>query len=351
VIRRLVALTLLTAGLTVAASAGPAEAAGTCTRSGSTVRIVAMPSTVTIGRAGRDLIVRGISGGPRCGGSTVDNTDRVVVTGSAAATVHLVVRQDLGGFAPGARPEAGSASEIEFVLDHGGPVVVETVGGPGQFVATGQGIRLNRDADVDVTGGPWPRLTLEGGNGRDTLRGRPLQIGTPYPGPMVIRGNGGDDIIAGGRADDVLAGGRGSDRLRDGAGDDVLWGGAGDDSLLSQTGQDALHGGAGADGATFCCGAGLVVDLAAGTATGLGSTDSLDGIENLYGTDQGDTFLGDDAANELDGGFGDDTIDGRGGGDDLVGSTGDDALDGGADTDTCDAGSDSGDTEVNCELP
>ena len=73
------------------------------------------------------------------------------------------------------------------------------------------------------------------------------------------------------------------------------------------------------------------VDAASGVradlTTGTGRFDDAEGdtffqIENLYGSDHDDVFIGDSSANMLLGGFGDDIIEGRGGADQLFGGLG-----------------------------
>jgi Ca2+-binding RTX toxin-like protein len=56
----------------------------------------------------------------------------------------------------------------------------------------------------------------------------------------------------------------------------------------------------------------------------------LTGIERIDGTERGDTFKGNAAANYFSGGFGADTLDGRDGNDVLQGDQGADILTGGA---------------------
>ncbi|WP_235013347.1 hypothetical protein [Spiribacter sp. SSL99] len=64
------------------------------------------------------------------------------------------------------------------------------------------------------------------------------------------------------------------------------------------------------------------------------STSGVSDIENVTGTEFGDTITGDEQVNVLSGGGGDDTIGGGGGGDTIDGGEGDDALAGGAGNDT-----------------
>lgn len=73
-------------------------------------------------------------------------------------------------------------------------------------------------------------LTLNGGNGKDTLIG-----------------NDGDDNLNGGNGQDVLVGNGGNDTLLGGNGVDLLSGGAGNDLLNGGAGNDLLNGGAGKD--------------------------------------------------------------------------------------------------------
>ncbi|OKH52150.1 hypothetical protein NIES2101_16075 [Calothrix sp. HK-06] len=73
-------------------------------------------------------------------------------------------------------------------------------------------------------------LTLNGGNGQDTLNGK-----------------GGNDTIDGGNGNDILYGNRGNDTLLGANGDDILWGGAGVDLLNGANGNDTLIGGLGND--------------------------------------------------------------------------------------------------------
>ncbi len=72
--------------------------------------------------------------------------------------------------------------------------------------------------------------------------------------------------------------------------------------------------------------AGVTVDLAAGTASGLAGATAF---ENVYGGNGGDTLSGNAAANLLSGGAGNDILTGRGGDDSIYGGDGSDTLAGG----------------------
>ena len=64
------------------------------------------------------------------------------------------------------------------------------------------------------------------------------------------------------------------------------------------------------------------------------TTDTLNGIENLTGTNYDDTLTGDNSDNVLTGGLGNDTLVGNDGNDMLIGGDGNDVLTGGNGTDT-----------------
>jgi Ca2+-binding RTX toxin-like protein len=122
-------------------------------------------------------------------------------------------------------------------------------------------------------------------------------------------------------------------------GDDVICGLGGNDSLISSPGDDTYVGGDGVDGILFAytnVPTGVKADLLTGIATGHG-TDTIDGVENLFGTPFRDTLRGDDESyvdengtvwgNLLVGYDKGDLVAGRGGGyDRLDGGRGNDTL-------------------------
>lgn len=173
--------------------------------------------------------------------------------------------------------------------------------------------------------------TINGTAGNDTILGR--------GGDDVINGQAGADYLDGGADDDTISGSDGDDMLIGGNGSDTLSGGENNDTLAGGSGDDALIGGNGADTAVFS--SAVVVNLAAGTATGEG-TDTLITIERVTGSDFDDVLTGNTAANVLSGGLGADQLNGGDGNDQLFGGAGDDVLNGGAGGDTLmgDAGHD-----------
>jgi Ca2+-binding RTX toxin-like protein len=99
-----------------------------------------------------------------------------------------------------------------------------------------------------------------------------------------------------------------------------------------------LHGNGGTDELDYSGldnGSGVMVDLAAGTATGLAL---VTGFENVTGTKSGDLIRSDGGANVLDGGYGHDMMFGRDGADALYGRAGRDILFGGAGADVLSGG-------------
>ncbi|WP_376094530.1 beta strand repeat-containing protein [Roseomonas sp. CCTCC AB2023176] len=197
---------------------------------------------------------------------------------------------------------------------------------------------------------------LEGGSGAETLDGG--------AGDDVLFGSAGADTLIGGAGTDLafynqggavaitvdLAAGTGRGGIAEGdvlsgienvitgGGDDRLTGNAADNFLNGEGGADTLVGGAGADtlqGSTSLfggdsdwadyssSGAGVTVNLAAGTGSGGDAEgDVLIVVENLVGSAFADVLTGTDGANTLLSGEGNDTLEGGAGADSLDGAAG-----------------------------
>ena len=181
-----------------------------------------------------------------------------------------------------------------------------------------------------------------------TCKGKRATIVARGGGPTV--GTNGNDVIVGTSGADVIDAGPGHDRICTGGGDDSLYGGPGRDSLLGgggddflygdgcnkvrncqtgTTGNDTLNGGGGTyDWATFVYS--TTANLAGGTATGTEGSDTLSGLENLQGSSEDDTLIGDAGSNLLWGAEGKDSLWGRAGDDVLEGGDDNDDMFGGA---------------------
>ena len=200
-------------------------------------------------------------------------------------------------------------------------------GGAGNDVLMGGGGADTASFTDSATG---ITLTLDNGagtaygDGTDTLSGIANVIGST--GSDFIVGDAAGNWISGDLyGNDTLEGGNGSDTLVDGFGNDIIYGGTGLDYLdLS----NATNG--------------VSVDLRSEMAYGMG-TDTMYGIDGVYGSSFDDTLVGYDAestsgpdpfTNIFYGAGGNDLILGEGGGDVLYGGDGNDSLLGGTGNDT-----------------
>ena len=137
-----------------------------------------------------------------------------------------------------------------------------------------------------------------------------------------FRAGSGSDWVQGNSADNVLIGNGGNDTMIGDAGDDWLQGGAGGDRLI---------GGDGRDTADYSTASSLTrVDMTNSAKNrGDAAGDTLERVENLYGSSFRDIFEGNGQSNMFTGGAGGDKLDGRNGNDFLFGGYGGDKLIGG----------------------
>jgi hypothetical protein len=312
---RTVAAVLLAGGMLW--SAIPVGAAPSCTFAGTIV-------TVTLSTSGDGVTIRREADGDRieffdagtpltCTGGTpeVDTTNAINVndTSTGGTFVQLILNRP---FTPGATPEPGS-SEIEFTLSLGDGfdqfLLIGSLG-PDHWTFGEGGVNLNANEatgiDADVT---YP--------GVDSMD----QVS--QAGPDVIDGRGGDGT--GGDFDLKLD-------VQSGDGGDRVFGGSLDDSIqpegfLTSNSNDSIDGRGGRDTVDYFFEPdGVSVNLAAGTTTGAGS-DSLNSIEEAFGSDTGnDTLIGNNRNNFLNGHGGNDTLAGGAGEDFLAGLEGRDTF-------------------------
>lgn len=334
-----------------------ANAATTCSFAGGTV-------TVSLPAAGDAAVfTQGTSGqievnGTQCLTATVSNTTAISVQGSAGdQSVSIDLSTGSWGAINWSIDLGTSAADADSldVTNAGNARAVEQDWGA-------SGIDLNGDGDLDVTVTNVEVFTAEAGDGGDTIWAAGSTItGTAFTHAMTILGGDGDDVLQGGTGNDTVdasatlgyddvAGGPGNDALLCGvdggavdylgsatavtvdltagtatgegsdtitgcddiegsAFNDTLTGNANDNDITGGAGDDKIDGLAGEDTADFFdSAAAVVVDLDAGTATGNG-TDTLTNMEDVYGSDFGDTIAGDSGDNYIDGSAGSDWID------------------------------------------
>ncbi|UWQ19641.1 hypothetical protein [Jannaschia sp. M317] len=152
---------------------------------------------------------------------------------------------------------------------------------------------------------------------------------------MNITGDSGANDLFGSAGNDTIEGLGGDDTLTGHSGNDILRGGPGNDVFVGGAGTDRIEGGSGtADRVLYYRETGTLgirADLQAGTILDtFGNTDTLFGIEQIYGSNNNDTLLGHSTLGDLlFGRGGNDILNGRGGDDTLIGGQGADTLNGG----------------------
>lgn len=182
------------------------------------------------------------------------------------------------------------------------------------------------------------------GAGIDTINNVENLIGSRFDDLLVgnsldnrLEGGDGNDTLRGGAGKDVLIGGAGNDTLNGGSDDDKLFGGDGDDVLQGGNGNDMIEGGAGIDTVSYVSAtSGVTVNLVLTRAqdTKGAGIDTINGVENIFGSYYDDVLTGDSHNNTLIGGAGNDILSGAMGNDRLEGGDGNDTLSGGSGDDT-----------------
>jgi Ca2+-binding RTX toxin-like protein len=199
---------------------------------------------------------------------------------------------------------------------------------------------------VDFAGTPTG-VTVSLANGTITHVGS-AEVDTVFSVERIV-GTSVDDTIIGSSTDEFLFGSGGGDELFGAGGVDLLDGGSGDDTLDGGLGNDTLVGGSGRDiadfgvwdtpppsGGVLQIGSQVTIRLGANGADGIATrsqlgrvleTDTIRSVEDVRGSNNQDTIIGNEQDNKLFGEEGDDRI--TGGGDSNI-----EALTGGSGKDT-----------------
>lgn len=225
------------------------------------------------------------------------------------------------------------AKDYRLYLAHQGEIESAIMAAPDSSFALGWALTLARadELQLDEPLGAWPPPAPQHLTGTDL--DDQMQAGT---GNDRLSGEAGNDNLFGGDGNDRVLGGGGGDTLHGEAGYDTLTGGDGNDWLDGGANGDLLDGGAGTDHATYSSAGGAVaVDLGAGHGTaGDAAGDHYVSVEDVIGSNYGDTIAGDGGNNWLAGLGGNDTLLGEGGSDTLQGGADQDYLNGGDGNDT-----------------
>ena len=259
--------------------------------------------------------------------ATVNNADKINVSGAPGTEIRMTIDPDGGSLAPGATAEAGTDEmevDADLTSDVESSFVLHGKTGPDDYragnVAGGVGFNLNPsadDADVDVKVATNGTLNVLGNGGADKIS---AAGGAGFTGPMTDRLH-----IIGAQGNDILTGGDGDDIIEDDFDNDTVNAGPGFDLIVTDLGNDTINGGPGPDRVNYTqANSRVTVDLGRTTQqnTGGGALDTLSNIENVTGTNFNDVLTGTDVANDIEGGGGDDVLMGRGGNDGIKGGAG-----------------------------
>jgi hypothetical protein len=276
--------------------------------------------TATVGVAEPDVVVGTDKGSVSCTGGPPPL--------AATKTVNAVDASPRGEFGIAASEFAG---KVKFVTAMSGDedevrVLNGSVSAIHSFTGD-KGIDTDGDGDLDVEFAIVPdRVRSDGGLLADILSGSGGGVtggSLPASTAFLAIGGPGDDLLSGGEGPDLLGGEGGADTVRGFGGDDLLLGDRGESED-----PDLIEGGDGVDTIAFDSLRNPIhVDLAVAGPQDTGEgIDTIEGVENVLGSENDDVILGDGGPNRLDGGEGDDTIEGRGGDDTLLGGNGVDTI-------------------------
>jgi len=299
------------------------------------------------GLAGNDTLIGGAGDDHLAGDSGADQIDGgagidlVDYAGSAAVTINLSTGSASGGDATGdvltgIENVYGAFLVNDILTGSAGNNLLDGRGGDDILNGLGGVDILRGDDDDDILNGGDGNDVLYGENGADQLDGSAgIDTASYYNRPEAVvvdlaagTGSGGEaegDTLVG---IENLSGSQGSDTLSGDAGANTLQGWNGDDVLRGRGGADKLDGGVGTDLASYWGEAtGVTVNLTTGTGSGGNAAgDIYVAIENVNGSQGGDTLIGSSGANALNGFESNDVISGGAGKDTLTGGAGADRF-------------------------
>jgi Ca2+-binding RTX toxin-like protein len=175
------------------------------------------------------------------------------------------------------------------------------------FLSAGLGVTI-------TLGAPGAQTTGSGGDAQgDKIKNFENIIGGD--GNDKLTGNALNNRLFGTKGNDTLSGVAGNDILNGAEGKDTIDGGAGDDFIDGGAEADKLTGGADIDTVTYeNSAAAVTVNLLTNVNKGgEAEGDTLFTVENIIGSDSGDTITGSATDNVIEGGAGADIIAGGGG--------------------------------------
>ncbi|MFG6448763.1 PA14 domain-containing protein [Roseateles sp. BYS180W] len=279
------------------------------------------------GQAGNDVLIGGLGADVLDGGEGNDT----------ASYQRAAVGVNASLATPDSNTGEAAADQYVSIENLTGSTFADTLTGD-----TGDN-RLSGLAGNDLLVGGAGADTLDGGEGTDTVT---YAVATDAVVVNLTTGKGAGAEAEGDKLLGVenLIGSEFNDQLTGSEDANVLEGGLGNDTLEGAAGADTLIGGQGVDTASYTgATAGVTASLLdAADNVGDAQGDLYTSIENLQGSANADTLIGDGANNRLSGGDGDDT---------LMGGTGADTLDGGDGNNTASYTNASAGVVANLTLP
>ncbi|WP_409286697.1 retention module-containing protein [Pseudomonas guariconensis] len=273
------------------------------------------------------LIVSGFLASPN--GNFANAQDVLTVTLKKGETLNLHHDVSASQVAMAWKDESGSYQAIDndkgFTASHDGTYSIHMINlssGNGSHGNVNYLLTMSIDysnAEQDAYNGTY---TVSDGHGGSATGNADIT----YQDGSVLTGTADNDTLVAGAGNDTLHGAAGNDVLVGGGGDDKLYGGEGNDLLIGGPGNDLLDGGAGTDTASYASAPGAVtvnLNLTGAQDTGGAGIDTLNGIDNLIGSDYNDLLIGNSGNNVLIGGLGNDRLTGGGGNDTFVWQKGD----------------------------